>query len=83
MPINGIRTKLVRSEGSMVIMAEETRQEYLTVTEAARLADVPEHRIRNWLQVGYLKRYKVRRNVFVRRDELLEFLHPTPKSVEE
>lgn len=67
----------------MILMAEETQRDFLTVPEAAQLAKVPEHRIRNWLQVGYLKRYKVRRNVFVRRDELEAFLRPTPKPVEE
>lgn len=63
----------------MILMAEETQRDFLTVPEAARLANVPEHRVRNWLQVGYLKRYKVRRNVFVRRDELLTFIRPTPQ----
>ena len=66
----------------MIVMAEETQRDYLSIPEAARLANVPEHMVRYWLQVKYLKRYKVRRNVFVKRDELLTFLHPIPQAEE-
>jgi excisionase family DNA binding protein len=56
--------------------------EFLSVAEAAQLAQVSEATVREWMTKG-LKRYGQGRVVRIRRPELLAFLSSNPESAAE
>ena len=73
----------------MIAMAETETSDFLTVHQAAELAselvkrEVPDHIIWYWLNKKYLRRHKLGRATYVRRDELVKYLTRTPKPIEE
>ena len=67
----------------MIAMTEEARKPFVTIAEAAAIAHVPEHTVRYWLTKKYLTRHKVRKIVFIRREQLEAFLGQAPEPVEE
>lgn len=53
-----------------------TMENFLTVDEAADLANVSHWTVRSWLSKGLLTRYKSLSRVVVSRSQLLELLKP-------
>lgn len=52
--------------------------EYLTLGEAAAIADRTQASIRNWIAAGRLTKFRAGHRVYVAADELDAVLHPTP-----
>ena len=50
--------------------------EYISTNEAAKLANVSEKTIRNWLDAGDITRYKSAHRVLVDKAELIAFITP-------
>jgi excisionase family DNA binding protein len=50
---------------------------YLTYSEAAQLARVPQSTVRWWVATGRLSKYKPGRHPLVKSDELIAFIEAT------
>jgi hypothetical protein len=57
---------------------EVSRDEYLSIGAAARIAAVAPSTVRTWMDQGMLHRYQAGRVLRVRRGELIEFLRAGP-----
>jgi excisionase family DNA binding protein len=51
-------------------------EEYISTAEAAKIANVSEKTIRNWLEAGDITRYKSANRVRVNKGELIAFITP-------
>ena len=74
--------KLIREEAANALtLAEERRpetpgkKEYLTNAEASRYLDVSKSTLQRWRDNGTLPSTRIGRNVYFRREDILEVLH--------
>ena len=51
-------------------------EEYISTAEAAKIANVSEKTIRNWLEAGDITRYKSANRVRVNKAQLIAFITP-------
>jgi excisionase family DNA binding protein len=71
--------QVVREE----LSKEPERSDYLSVRDAAEIADVIPGTIRSWIDAGKLGRYQAGRHVRVKRSELDALLHQPPTTSHE
>lgn len=72
--IEQIIRRIVREELAARAPANDGAGEYLSTTEAARIASVTPGTIRRWIREGELTRHAAGAHVRVKRDELEAFL---------